>query len=41
MTQLRKTLEIKPDYAEAHFTLGTALAGADGSTRRWRTSGRP
>ena len=29
----RKALEIKPDYAEAHYNLGIALQGADRSTR--------
>ena len=30
----RKALEIKPDYADAHNNLGSALAGTAGSTRR-------
>ena len=41
MAHFRKALEIKPDYAEAHFTSAPLWRRADGSTRRWSTTGRP
>ena len=39
--QYQKAPEIKPDYAEAHINLGTALAGCGGSTRRWPSTKEP